>query len=62
MHKDQQQQPPNYRVRGTDRRICVGVKQPPYMTSRGQVDHDRRSPFDRRANWLRELSFDFSNS
>lgn len=62
MNQDQQQQPAGYRVRGRDRRTCSGVKQPPYMTRKGLVDYDRRSPFDRRATWLREFSIDVSNA
>lgn len=60
MNKEQQQQPPAYRARGCDRRVFIGIKPPPYMTAKGQVDHDRRSPFDRRATWLREFSIEVS--
>ena len=60
MNKDKQQPSAGYRVRGRDRRIGTG--QPPFMTCDGLVDHDRRSPFDRRATWLREFSIDVSNA
>ena len=61
MSEDKQQQPANYRARGSDRRTCAATKQPPYTTREGLVEYDRRSPFDRRASWLREYSIDVSN-
>jgi hypothetical protein len=61
MSNNKPQHPANYRVRGSDRRICAGIKQPPYTTRDGLVEYDRRSQLDRRATWLREFSIDVSN-
>ncbi|MFN4325897.1 MAG: hypothetical protein ACK4FP_08420 [Azonexus sp.] len=47
------------RERGADRRSRNRVEPPPFMTRDGLVFEERRSPFDRRASWLREYFFDF---
>ncbi len=44
--------------RGGDRRTHNAGEPPPFMTRDGLVDVERRSPFDRRANWLREFAID----
>ncbi len=49
---------PPLRERGRDRRTRNGVEPPPFMTREGLVEVERRSPFDRRANWLREFAID----
>ena len=46
------------RVRGIDRRSRNRVEPPPFMTRNGLVTVERRSPFDRRACWVREFSVD----
>lgn len=48
-------QPPTYRERGRDRRTRNDVAPPPYLTREGVIEIDRRSPFDRRATWMREF-------
>ncbi len=49
-------QRPDYRERGWDRRSRTGIEPPPFMTRNGLVTIERRSPFDRRACWVREFS------
>lgn len=54
----QEDTPPQgeFRTRSGDRRAPGKLAPPPYQTSAGLVHVDRRSPFDRRAEWLREYS------
>lgn len=58
MNEENKQQPANYRERGRDRRSRTGIEPPPFMTREGLVERERRSPFDRRATWLREFSIE----
>lgn len=58
MNEKNKQQPASYRERGIDRRSRTGIEPPPFMTREGLVEVERRSPFDRRATWLREFSID----
>jgi len=60
MNDENKQQPATYRVRGKDRRTSTGIEPPPFMTRDGLVERERRSPFDRRATWVREFSLDVS--
>ena len=60
MSKETKQQPATYRERGRDRRSRTGIEPPPFMTREGLIEVDRRSPFDRRATWMREFSIDVS--
>ena len=54
-------QRPDYRERGCDRRSRTGIEPPPFMTRNGLVTVERRSPFDRRACWVREFSLDIGS-
>ena len=58
MNEQPQQLAVPYRERGWDRRTRNGVEPPPFMTREGLVEVERRSPFDRRATWLREFAID----
>lgn len=58
MNEETKHQPTPYRERGRDRRSRTGIEPPPFMTREGLVEVERRSPFDRRATWLREFSID----
>lgn len=49
---------PAQRKRGTDRRCNTLVSSPPFYTREGKILSERRSPIDRRANWIREFSLD----
>lgn len=62
MNEESQQQPPTFRERGKDRRTRNDVAPPPYLTREGLIEVDRRSPFDRRATWLREFFINVSIS
>ena len=44
------------RKRGTDRRSNTLVSLPPFYSREGKILAERRSPMDRRANWIREFS------
>ncbi|HMT81765.1 MAG TPA: hypothetical protein PKD66_15455 [Azonexus sp.] len=46
------------RTRGADRRCNTLVSSPPFYTREGKILSERRSPIDRRANWIREFSLD----
>lgn len=43
-------------IRGADRRVNKIVSPPPFQTRFGLIEAERRSPFDRRAAWLREYA------
>lgn len=58
MNDENKQQPATYRVRGKDRRTRTSIEPPPFMTREGLIVVERRSPFDRRATWVREFSLD----
>lgn len=58
MNNPQNQQATRFRERGRDRRSRTRIEPPPFMTRNGWVKVERRSPFDRRATWLREFSLD----
>ncbi len=49
---------PAQRKRGADRRCNTLVSSPPFYTREGKILSERRSPIDRRANWIREFSLD----
>ena len=49
---------PAQRKRGADRRCNILVSSPPFYTREGKILSERRSPIDRRANWIREFSLD----
>ena len=58
MNEETKQQSASYRERGKDRRTRTGIEPPPFMTREGLVEVERRSPFDRRATWMREFFSD----
>lgn len=49
---------PSQRMRGADRRSNTLVSLPPFYTREGKILVERRSPIDRRANWIREFFLD----
>ncbi len=49
---------PPQRTRGADRRGNKLVSSPPFYTREGKILTERRTPIDRRANWIREFSVD----
>lgn len=49
---------PAQRKRGNDRRCNTLVSLPPFYSREGKILTERRSPLDRRANWIREFSLD----
>jgi len=49
---------PIHRTRGADRRRNTVVSLPPFYGCEGKILAERRSPMDRRANWIREFSID----
>ena len=46
------------RTRGADRRCNKVLSLPPFYSRDGQIPVERRSPLDRRANWIREFFLD----
>ncbi|MBS1139299.1 MAG: hypothetical protein H6R13_752 [Proteobacteria bacterium] len=44
--------------RGKDRRGVTRISPPPFYTREGKVLVERRSPCERRSNWIREFSLD----
>lgn len=58
MNDETNMQASGHRERGRDRRSRTGIEPPPFMTRNGLVTIERRSPFDRRATWVREFSLD----
>lgn len=54
--------PPAQRKRGADRRSNTLVSLPPFYSREGKILEERRSPIDRRANWIREFSLDSASS
>lgn len=44
-----------------DRRACTQLMPPPFDTRVGVVAVERRSPLDRRAQWIRQYSLEMTN-
>jgi hypothetical protein len=44
--------------RGADRRFCTQLAPPPYSTTDGTVQNDRRAYLDRRASWVKDFFMD----
>ena len=54
--------PPVHRTRGTDRRCNKTFSLPPFYSREGKILAERRSPIDRRANWIREFPLDAADN
>jgi hypothetical protein len=59
---NQSDPPAGHRARGADRRSNTVVSSPPFESKEGTILTERRSPIDRRANWIREFSLDAADN